>query len=171
MSGLWYLAPRGDRNRWLALGVAALLVVAALVGVGAYFATKNSNHTAATATVPGLAPFVGQWSGGHSGKLDIHSDGSGRWTYEDRSTCPNAPLVGCGITGTTVFTLASVANGTARGSVTTSSDPTNGAPVGGPVTIVLGSANGTGVVLAVSIGKMQGWNFCNDTSPHYCAEG
>jgi hypothetical protein len=88
------------------------------------------------------------------------------------STCPDAPLAGCGITGTTGFKLTSVANGTATGTVTTSSNsnPTYGA-VGGPVKIVQGSANGLGVVLAVSIGKMQAWNFCNETSPHWCAEG
>jgi Protein of unknown function (DUF2510) len=121
------------------------------------------------AEVPGLAPFVGHWGGGHSGGLDISSDGTGRWTYSDISTCPNAPLAGCGITGIADFTLTSVANGTATGSVTGGSNPKND-PVGEPVTIVLGSANGTGVVLAVSISKMQGWNFCNETSPHWCAE-
>jgi len=126
--------------------------------------------TAAPSTeVPGLAPFVGHWGGGHSGSLDIHSDGAGRWTYADISTCPNAPLAGCGITGIAEFSLTSVANGTATGSVTGGSNPNND-PVGEPVTIVLGSANGRGVVLAVSISKMQGWNFCNETSPHWCAE-
>lgn len=117
-----------------------------------------------------LAPFVGHWGGGHAGVLDIHSDGTGRFSYEDLSTCPDAPLSGCGITGTADFTLTSVTNGTATGSVTASSDPKYDT-VGGPVTIVLGSANGLGVVLKVSMGKMQGWNFCNNTSPHWCAEG
>jgi Protein of unknown function (DUF2510) len=134
-------------------------------------AVVPSATTAPSAEVPGLAPFVGRWSGGHSGGLDIHSDGTGRWTYSDISTCPNAPLAGCGITGTADFRLTSVANGTATGSVTGGSNPKND-PVGEPVTIVLGSGlQGKGVVLAVSISKMQGWNFCNDTSPHYCAEG
>ena len=117
-----------------------------------------------------LAPFLGQWSGGHSGGLNIQSDGTGRWEYADVSTCPNAPLSGCGITGTTDFKLTSVANGTATGSVTASSNPTHDS-MGEPVTIVQSSANGLGVVLEVSIGKMQGWNFCNETSPHWCAEG
>jgi hypothetical protein len=120
--------------------------------------------------LPGLAPFLGHWGGGHSGGLDIHSDGTGRWRYSDISTCPDAPLAGCGITGTADFRLTSVANGTATGSVTGGSNPKND-PVGEPVTIVLGSGlNGKGVVLAVSISKMKGWNFCNDSSPHYCAE-
>jgi hypothetical protein len=122
------------------------------------------------AELPGVAPFLGHWGGGHSGVLDIHSDGTGRWTYSDMSTCPDAPLAGCGITGTADFRLTSVANGTATGSVTSGSNPKND-PVGEPVTIVLGSGlNGKGVVLAVSISKMQGWNFCNYSSPHYCAE-
>jgi hypothetical protein len=129
-----------------------------------------SATAAPSAEVPGLAPFVGHWGGGHSGGLDIHSDGTGRWTYADISTCPNAPLAGCGITGIAEFRLTSVANGTATGSVTGGSNPKND-PVGEPVTIVLGSANGRGVVLAVSISKMRGWNFCNETSPHWCAEG
>ena len=72
--------------------------------------------------------------------------------------------------GTADFRLTSVANGTATGSVTGGSNPKNDL-VGEPVTIVLGSGlNGKGVVLAVSISKMQGWNFCNYSSPHYCAE-
>jgi hypothetical protein len=125
----------------------------------------------AVADVPGIAPFVGHWGGGHSGGINIQSDGTGQWVYSDTRTCPNARLAGCGITGTTDFMLTSVANGTANGSVTASSDPTDGAGVGSPRSIVLGSANGTGVVLNVSMGKMKGWGFCNNTSPHWCAEG
>jgi hypothetical protein len=125
----------------------------------------------AHADVAGIAPFVGEWGGGHSGGLNIESDGTGRWTYSDRRTCPDAPLAGCGVTGTTDFTLTSVANGTATGTVTASTDPTDGADLGSPVSITLGSADGTGTVLAVTMGKMRGWNFCNQTSPHWCAEG
>lgn len=133
-------------------------------------AQPTSQSAPTTDLAAQLAPFLGHWGGGHSGVLDIHPDGTGRWQYSDLSTCPDAPLSGCGITGTTDFKLTSVANGTATGSVTTSSSPAHGA-VGGPVTIVQSSANGLGVVLQVSIGKMQGWNFCNETSPHWCAEG
>jgi Protein of unknown function (DUF2510) len=134
-------------------------------------AVVPSAAAAPSAEVSGLAPFVGHWAGGHSGGIDIYSDGTGRWTYSDTSTCPNAPLAGCGITGTADFRLTSVANGTATGSVTAASNPKND-PLGEPVTIVLGTGwQGKGVVLAVSISKMQGWNFCNETSPHNCAEG
>lgn len=125
----------------------------------------------AHADVPGIAPFVGGWGGGHSGSLNIQSDGTGRWTYSDTRTCPNAPLAGCGVTGTTDFTLTSVDSiGTASGTVTASTDPTDGAAVGSPMFIALGSAHGTGTVLAVTMGKMRGNNFCNQTSPHWCAE-
>ncbi|WP_082958173.1 DUF2510 domain-containing protein [Mycobacterium alsense] len=117
-----------------------------------------------------LAPFLGEWGGGHSGRIEIHPDGSGRWRYPDVSTCPDAPLAGCGVIGTADFMLTSVTDGTAKGRVTASSNPVY-ASVGGPVTIVQGKSwQGTGVVLAVSIGRMGGWNFCNDTSPHNCAE-
>ena len=133
-------------------------------------APPSSQSAPSTDLSAQLAPFLGRWSGGHSGALNIHPDGTGRWEYEDVSTCPDAPLSGCGITGTVDFKLTSVANGTATGSATASSNPAYGA-VGGPVKIVQGSANGMGVVLAVSIGKMTGWNFCNETSPHWCAEG
>ena len=183
------LRPRGRATLIVAL-VVTVVVLAGIVGVTGYILlqhnasrsptaqpapTSSAAVPSATATPraqpPELAPFVGQWGGGHSGSLEIHSDGTGRWTYSDVSTCPNAPLAGCGITGTADFTLTSVVNGTATGSVTASSNPKND-PVGGPVTIVLGSGwQGTGVVLAVSIGKMQGWSFCNGTSPpHNCAE-
>lgn len=191
--------PQAQRQRALiAVLVATVVVLAAGMGIAGYLllqhspasqtptAAPSSGQTVqpappssavippATATpgaeMPGLAPFVGHWSGGHSGSLDVYSDGTGRWTYSDISTCPNAPLAGCGITGVADFRLTSVANGTATGSVTGGSNPKND-PVGEPVTIVLGSANGSGVVLAVSISKMQGWNFCNETSPHGCAEG
>ncbi len=124
----------------------------------------------AHADVPGIDPFVGGWGGGHVGGLNIQSDGTGEWTYSDRRTCPNAGLAGCDVTGTTDFTLTSVVDGIATGTVTASTDPIDGAAVDSPVSITLGSANGTGAVLAVTMGNMKGWNFCNQTSPHWCAE-
>ena len=58
----------------------------------------------AAADVPGLAPFVGSWHAQEEG-LDIQPNGHGHETYPDRSTCPDAPMAGCGITGTTDFML------------------------------------------------------------------
>lgn len=167
--------------------VATAVVLVGLVGVTGYLLLqhKHASQTptaqpappssvpapsAPGATAPGWAPFVGHWSGGHSGALDIRSDGTGRWTYDDRSTCPDAGLAGCGIAATVDFRLTSLSNGTATGSVTAASKPTTD-PVGEPVTIVLGTGlQGKGAVLAVSISQMQGWGFCNKTSPHSCAE-
>lgn len=210
----WHFAPPADqpppptpttprfraRPALIAALVAALVVLAGVIGVTGFLLLQHKHASPAPAAQPaapsgstaqpappssaavpsptsapggapsGLAPFLGQWGGGHSGRIEIHPDGTGRWSYPDTSTCPNAPLAGCGIIGTADFTLTSVANGTATGSVTASSNPANVA-VGGPVTIVQGTGlQGRGVVLAVSIGRMGGWNFCNETSPHYCAE-
>jgi hypothetical protein len=133
-------------------------------------ATPTSQSAAPTGLDAQLAPFLGRWSGGHAGVVEINSGGTGRFTYSDTSSCPNAPLAGCGVTGSADFTLTSIAKGTATGSVTASSNPSHDT-VGEPVTIVLGSANGKGAVLAVSLGKMKDWNFCNDTSTGWCAEG
>ncbi|MCV7090744.1 hypothetical protein [Mycobacterium interjectum] len=123
-------------------------------------------------SMPGVVPFVGRWGGGNAGgSIEIDADGSGSWRFSDRSTCPNAPMVGCGIIGIAEFELKSVVNGTGTGSVTATSSPSL-VPLGEPVTIVLGTGpQGQGAVLSVSIAKMQGWNFCNGTTPHYCAGG
>jgi hypothetical protein len=120
----------------------------------------------AAADVPGLAPFVGTWSA-HEEGLTIQPDGYGRETYNDRSTCPNAPMAGCGVTGTTDFMLTSVWWGIATGSITASSDPKS--PIGGPVTIKL-VGGGQGLQLTIAGGD-QGFPFCNsndnDAARHY----
>jgi hypothetical protein len=110
----------------------------------------------ASADVPGLAPFVGSWHA-HEEGLDIAPNGQGRETYEDRSTCPDAPMAGCGIAGTTDFMLTSVSGDTASGTITAASNPKN--PTGGPVTITLvGGAQGLQLSVA---GGDQGFPFCN----------
>lgn len=121
-------------------------------------------------SMPGVAPFVGAWGGGNAGgTIAIRADGSGSWKFSDRSTCPDAPMVGCGIIGMADFQLMSVVNGTAIGSVRGTSNPSL-VPLGVPVTILLGTGlQGQGAVLSVSIAKMQGWNFCNETSSRSCA--
>lgn len=94
----------------------------------------------ASADLPGLAPFVGSWHA-HEEGLDIQPNGHGRETYSDRSTCPDAPMAGCGITGTVDFTLTSVSGDTATGAITAASNPKD--PIGGPVSIKLvGSGQG-----------------------------
>lgn len=183
--------PRGQRALIAAL-VVAVVVLAGIAGVTGYLllqrndaASPPSARPAAPSPavvpsppavpaveVPGLAPFLGKWGGGNAGgSIEIDANGSGSWKFSDRSTCPDAPMIGCGIIGIADFTLTSVANGTATGGVTASSNPDHD-PLGEPVTIVLGTGwQGKGTVLSVSISKMRGWFFCNATSPHFCAEG
>jgi hypothetical protein len=122
----------------------------------------------AAADVPGLAPFVGSWHA-HEEGLDIQPDGSGRETYADKSSCPDAPAAGCGMTGTVDFTLTSASGDTATGVITAASNPQH--PNGGPVTItLLGDAQGLELWVA---GGDQGFPFCNsndnlDASHYYC---
>ncbi len=120
----------------------------------------------AAADVPGIAPFVGSWYA-HEERLEIQPGGRGRETYEDRSTCPNAPMSGCGITGTVDFTLTSVSGDTATGVITAASNPKDA--VGGPVTIKL-VGGGQGLQLWIAGGD-QGFPFCNsnddDAARHY----
>jgi hypothetical protein len=141
------------RTSALAAGVAA----AAL-----FFAPSAHAHTTA------IAPFVGSWHA-HEEGLEIQPNGHGRETYSDRSTCPDAPMSGCGIAGITDFTLTSVSGDTAAGTITGSSNPKN--PIGGPVTITL-VGGGQGLQLWVAGGD-QGFPFCNsnDDEParhYYC---
>jgi hypothetical protein len=120
----------------------------------------------AAADVPGLAPFVGSWHA-HEEGLDIQPNGHGRETYPDRSTCPDAPMAGCGKTATADFMLRSVSGDTATGTITAASDPKN--PIGGPVTIKL-VGGGQGLELTIAGGD-QGFPFCNsndnDAAMHY----
>lgn len=122
----------------------------------------------AAADVAGIAPFVGSWHA-HEEGLYIQPNGTGRETYTDKSTCPNAPAVGCGKTGTVDFTLTSVSGDTAVGAITAASNPKD--PIGGPVTIKL-VGGGQGLQLYVAGGD-QGFPFCNsnddrDASHYYC---
>ncbi len=55
-------------------------------------------------------PFIGHWVA-HEEGVTVNPDGTGTETYPDRSTCPNAPMAGCGKTGTVNFTLGSVMQG------------------------------------------------------------
>jgi hypothetical protein len=122
----------------------------------------------AGADIPGLTPFVGSWHA-HEEALDIQPNANGRETYADKSTCPDAPAVGCGKTGTVDFTLTSVAGDTATGAITAASNPKD--PSGGPVTIKL-VGEGQGLQLWIAGGE-QGFPFCNsndnlDASHEYC---
>lgn len=122
----------------------------------------------ASADVPGLDPFVGSWHA-HEESLDIQPDGHGHETYPDRSTCPDAPMAGCGIAGTVDFMVTSVSGDTATGAVTAASNPS--ISLGGPVSIKL-VGGGQGLQLTVAGGD-QGFPFCNNNddeaaSHYYC---
>jgi hypothetical protein len=122
----------------------------------------------ASADVGGLAPFVGSWHA-HEEGLDIRPSGHGHETSNDRSTCTDAPMAGCGIAGTTDFMLTSVSGDTASGTITAASNPKN--PTGGPVTIKL-VGGGEGLQLWMAGGD-QGFPFCNsndngDARHYYC---
>ncbi len=137
----------------------------------------------AAADVPGIALFTGSWQA-HASRLTIGSDGSGQLTYADISACPSAcnghDDYADAPTDTVDFMLASVSGDTATGSVNAASNPSNDT-VGEPVTITLVTGIGypytgppasvsgnNGVALQVSMGKMQDFNFCNDTTHNYC---
>jgi serine/threonine-protein kinase len=193
-------ASRGGRSQWLALGVAALVVVAVLGVAGIYFGTKQSNNTAAISTitstpipttttpipttttltptgtttttatsaaagVPGLTPFVGIW-GAHEQTLVIRQNGSGHLSYADLGACPSCAAANAP-TATVDFTLISVSNNTATGNVDASSDEQNIA-VGVPVTAQLVAGTPSGQILKMSMGRMQEWPFCNNTSIGQC---
>jgi hypothetical protein len=121
----------------------------------------------AAADVPGIAPFVGSWHA-HEEGLNIQANGHARETYADSSTCPDAPMSGCGKTATTDFMLTSVAGDTATGTITAASNPNK--PIGGPVTIKL-VGGGQGLELTIAGGD-QGFPFCNNNddaaAQYYC---
>ena len=104
------------------------------------------------------APFVGNW-GAHEERLTINADGTSTETYNDRSSCPNAPMAGCGVTGTVNFRLSTVQTtktpwDTAYGNLTSGGK----APVGSYVTIQLVDG-GNGALLSVANGD-NGFPFC-----------
>jgi hypothetical protein len=110
--------------------------------------------------------LVGSWHA-HEEGLDIAPSGHGRETYNDRSTCRDAPMAGCGKTATVDFTLTSVSGDTATGTMTAASNPNH--PVGGTVTTEL-VGGGQGFELTIAGGD-QGFPFCNsndnDAAMHY----
>ncbi|MBV9513707.1 MAG: serine/threonine protein kinase [Mycobacteriaceae bacterium] len=129
-------------------------------------ATANTPTSAsAPAEVAGLAPFVGTWRA-HAQTVVIQSTGSGHLSYADLTACPTCAVANAP-TATVDFTLTSVSNEVATGSVTASTDEQNEA-VGAPVTAQLAAGSPSGQILKMSMGKMQEWPFCNNTSAGQC---
>ena len=113
-----------------------------------------------------LAPFVGRWER-HEESLVIDSTGIGTLTYADVRLCPSCSSADAPA-GTLVFTLTSVSNGVASGSLTASSDAQGGA-VADPVTAtIVPGFQGRGVNLQLTIGGKERLPFCNSTSAGQC---
>jgi hypothetical protein len=113
-----------------------------------------------------LVPFVGRWSR-HGEALVIDSTGTGSLTYPDVRLCPTCSNADAP-EGTLAFTLTSVSNGVATGSVTASSDAQGGA-VGDPVTAtIVPGFQGKGVNLQLTIDGKQLLPWCNSTSAGQC---
>ena len=113
-----------------------------------------------------LAPFVGRWER-HEESLVIDSTGTGNLTYADVRLCPSCSSADAPA-GTLVFTLTSVSNGVASGSVTASSDAQGGA-VADPVTAtIVPGFQGRGVNLQLTIDGKERLPFCNSTSAGQC---
>jgi hypothetical protein len=74
-------------------------------------------------------------------------------------------MSGRGIAGTADFTLTSVAEDTAAGTITAASNPKN--PIGGPVTISL-VGGGQGLQLSVAGGD-RGFPFCNSNDDEFAS--
>lgn len=145
------------RLRWWrrkAVVIPAVLLTLAVIAAAIVIALERHDNSKRLQIA--LTPFVGNWHA-HEEGLDIQPNGHGRETYPDRSTCPDAPMAGCGIAGTVDFMLTSVSGDTATGVITTSSNPKN--PIGGPVSITL-VGGGQGLNLTVAGGD-QGFPFCN----------
>jgi serine/threonine protein kinase len=127
--------------------------------------TSTTTSPPAAAGVPGLAPFVGRWTA-HEETLVIRQTGSGHLAYADLRACPSCAFANAP-TGTLDFTLTSVSNDVATGSVDASSDEQN-VVVGAPVTVQLVAGSPSGQILQMSTGRMQQLAFCNDTSAGQC---
>ncbi len=95
--------------------------------------------TPTAAAVPGLASFVGKWTG-HERTLVIRQTGSGHLTYADLAACPSC----------------SEADANEQN-----------APVGSDVTAQLAAGSPSGQVLQISMGRMSQF-FCNETSVGQC---
>jgi hypothetical protein len=154
--------PRWWRRKAIVIP-AVLLIVAA---IAAAIVIVIQQHEDSKRLQIALTPFVGSWHA-HEEGLVIQPDGHGRETYPDRSTCPDAPMAGCGIAGTVDFKLTSVSGDTATGAITAASSPKES--IGGPVSIKL-VGGGQGLNLTVAGGD-QGFPFCNsndnDAASHY----
>ena len=113
--------------------------------------TTAAHLPAASDNAPGLATFAREWRGGREG-IVIDSTGHGHFHYMmPCATCTNMAEMPY---GTIDFTLTSVSNSAANGSVTASSDPRF--PVGEPVAATLAPRD----TMKWSVGGIEEGLFC-----------
>jgi serine/threonine protein kinase len=111
----------------------------------------------ASASLPGLAPFAREWRGMRE-SVEIDLTGHGHFHYMMAcATCSMAEMP----YNTLDFTLTSVSNGTASGSVSASSDPHF--PVGEPVAATLGPQD----TIQWTVGGKNVGLFCG-SNPAWC---
>jgi hypothetical protein len=137
--------------------LAVLVAGAGVIGMGIV-----SAPTAAAAQ--DLSSFVGKWEG-HQRNLVILQTGSGHLTYADEMACPSCSEAEAP-SATVDFTLTSVSDDMATGTVDASSDEQN-ATVGSQVTARLAPGDPSGRILQVSVGGLAQF-FCNGTSVGQC---
>jgi serine/threonine-protein kinase len=116
------------------------------------------------APLAGLTPFLGPW-GSHSGNILIRPDGTGHMTYQDFTNCPACSRADAPIS-TVDVTITSIANNSASGYVTASSNEQNVA-VASPFTADLVPGTPSGQELDVRAGR-GGGHYCNDSSAGQC---
>jgi hypothetical protein len=118
----------------------------------------------ASADVPGLAPFVGTWSGMRE-SVAIDDTGHAHFQYMDSNACQSCSMADMPYS-TMDFVLTSVSNGVASGSVTASSG-TRKNEVGEPVTVTL-KPQPSGAAIGWTIGGKDEGLFCTPAIANWC---
>jgi hypothetical protein len=128
-------------------------------------ASNTSSITATPSSVPALAsqltPFVGRWTT-HVGILVIRQTGTGHFAYTDQRACPSCSSADAP-TGTVDFTLTSITNDVATGTVDASSDEQN-VTVGADITAMHIAGSPSGQIVQISTGRFDQLPFCDSTS-------
>jgi hypothetical protein len=118
----------------------------------------------ATADVPGLAPFVGEWDGKRESVIIDHT-GHAHYHYMDTKSCTSCAMADMPYNDM-YFVLTSVSNGVASGSVTGSSGSRN-AQVGQRVTVTL-TPQQPGRAIEWTIGGLDEGLYCAPAIASWC---
>lgn len=119
----------------------------------------------ASADVPGLAPFVGTWSGVRQSVV-IDEAGHAHFRYMDSNACQGSCSMVDMPYSTMEFVLTSVSNGVANGSVTASSG-TRSKQLGEPVAVTL-KPQSSGRAIGWTIGGKDEGLFCEPAIASWC---